>query len=224
MGITQEIDTVPIISAYLMPEDERVTATFVARQLSELASLTDQVFSAVELFTLAHQIAGQAERERQAVWGNEELARKAQISRQWPFMVARSAAIAIHDFCVVKGSLNTAWPTVPTFRNLVDGKAVDRANKLFNQYFPRTEAMRDAVCHSGKRALEDHSVATPGGVRISIGSCLTGSALNILQYSYKKKNEAQARMYELEISAGMLSRLLEVRDIYFSGFRGVDQR
>lgn len=228
MPVTYSLGAVPRFSSYLLPEDERELASYVSDGLSDLASIVDEVEAAVELFNYTSNIYSSVDaeyRRNSENRHNKQLEMKSATARYWPFIAARSVAIATHDFRLAKGTINQTWPKLPTLKTMIDGAAVNRANKLFNEYFPRTEAMRDAACHSAERSrtpqeLADHAaVLKPGGARLSIGSCLSG---NKLQYTYKKRSETVASLLELEISAATVARLAEVRDLYFSGFAGIE--
>jgi hypothetical protein len=218
MGITYDSSTVPSFSAYLLPEDERENGQHVNDELSSLASITDEVASAVQLFNYSNAFWSRSDAAYRADWHNKELETKAYTIRQWPFIAAQSVAISIHHFGLLRGAINAIWRKVPTIAALVNRDDIRRSGKLFSKYFPRTEMLRDAVCHSAElsktpESVTDHATSDPGKPRFFIRASLAGTHL---QYT------KDGKLWELDISQDTVTKLVDVRDIYFSGFRAIE--
>jgi hypothetical protein len=213
--ITYDSSTVPTFSAYLLPDvAESSLGQHVNSELGNLASITDTVASQIELFNLSNDIWIRQEEERRADWQNKERQRQTAIVRHWPFVAAQSVAISIHHFGLLRGAINASWRQLPTIAPMIERDPIRQSGKLFNKYFPRTEMLRDAVCHSAElsktpQSRQDNATKEPGQPRFFIRAFLSGSKL---QYT------KEGKLWELDISQDTLAKLIEVRDLYFSAF------
>jgi hypothetical protein len=77
----------------------------------------------------------------------------------WQMISARDGAMTIYHFGKVMIGIKSSIKHCPTINNSVDRAKLKSSGRLFNALFPKHEAVRHAVAHSGELANTSEAVS-----------------------------------------------------------------
>jgi hypothetical protein len=195
MSAATLIPRLPISS---LPKAEQRHAIFVERLLFFLDMHCQEFESALALFDFCYKTKHDSP--------------DFEMHLRWLHIAAQAAATAVYlvkeDIEFLGKNLNKC----PTLGNMIDHASRRTATKRFSTHFPGFGGVRHSGQHNAKlygtpEAADDHSVGSM--------VLISGLSDRTLQATFEKT------VVKLEISAGSLSKLGEVRDLYWAVFRSL---
>jgi hypothetical protein len=192
-------EVVPNIRLIGLTDNEAAVLHVVNTALNELHSYTVEFEAAIMLLNHAK---AQAERD----WHNP-------IFRNWSFLAAKSAAMTVWHFGeAMNGIKANARRSCLPLNAIVRWDTVRDATKMYGQYFPHSEGLRDAVAHHANlsetiEATNTNSLKSPNGGQVLLKSNLVDGAL-----VYSQKGQERS----LKIDEATLKNLISVRDRFYS--------
>ncbi len=194
-------DSPPLLPIHALPENEREHASFVGQNLNDLSSLCGDLEAAIALFQLNQSGANPAD---QGI---------GRLKFRWLFMAAREAASATYRFSEAIQALGKNLNKCPTLLGMVDPVAKRAAAKKFDEHFPGVAGVR----HSGQHASRLYGTPEDKAKHaIGRGISVNNIHNNTVRTTFEK------RVVELELTAGTLAKLSEVRNLYWAIFQPLD--
>ncbi len=194
-------DLPPRLPFRKLPDAEQGHAHFVWLLLQNLGSRCKEFESALALFDFCLEPIVRDDYE------------EAKRRSGWMHIAAQAAASTIYLFDEDIEFLGKNLARCPTLRSMIDPTARRIATKKISQYFPDFAGVR----HSGQHYAKLYG--TPEGMAKHIAGPIVviGAIVNrTLQTTFKKMT------IELDITPESLTKLKEVRDLYWGVFRPLD--
>jgi hypothetical protein len=185
-----------------LPAIEQEGAHLIWRLLADLETRCHEFEMAVLLF------------ERYKLHPKRDLTRdKTRKSIAWAFIAARDAASTVYKFYESLEFIGHNFNECPTLRAMVDHKARKSATKKFKEYFPGYAGIRHSAHHYAKLYGSRRGIAENIAGNVLVVGVLMGDTL---QSTFLKKT------VELDVTMASVSKLREVRDLYWSAFEPLD--
>lgn len=73
------------------------------------------------------------------------------VTRHWSFIAGRDGAMTLYHIADIINAVQNGFRDCPNLSSNVDHRSIRSARRAFKQYFPMTNALRNAVAHSGER-------------------------------------------------------------------------
>ena len=140
------------------------------------------------------------------------LRRPSQVSRdvanKWRFVAAAECVFQLHHLKKrIEKIRGITVKTCPSLSEFIDSARLRQSAKLFNDYFPEIDGLRDAMAHAGE--FDAHpEVHAPDGM-----FALTG-----FREEHTFSAPLKRKLYHLAIADETLTRITEVVNILFEGF------
>lgn len=215
---------------------DREEAWILAMNVASMSNFISRFECAVRLADHAEQLRRVALDERWAILDDPNLSpmeresalTPIQIYGCWIAMAARDAAMVIHDFDHLQKSIKTKANVLPSIASRVRRDRFKAAGKLFREYFPDAEQMRNAVAHDAERALtataiEEYGfVRPPRGRRAKLatesGTTITRLVARTLHMSWKQ------RVISITVDEAALDQLLKIQTEIIEAFAPLSNR
>jgi hypothetical protein len=222
MPITYKLNDIPDLWTFDLPRDEQERAQDLQLQLREMASLTDEVASAVALFDSAQKRVQYLEELLQTSPTDRMSSpqrTEQEIVSGWQYIAARSVVMAAWQLDELQARATLAASAIPAVAALMDRKALKQSGVIFREYFeqhlPRPAAAMDGDDHAASSTPAIRGPAPPApDALVILRTDLSGATL-----AYRRKG----MLLQLDISQGTLARLVEVRDRFFAAFAKVGE-
>jgi hypothetical protein len=142
----------PIFDTRLLPEAERSVARIIEANLMRMNDYVKNFHAAIDLFeSCAQQIKSCIDAKKYDTldkWTS------------WQFIAARDGAMTIYHFGKAMSGTKSSLRLSPTLKSSVNSAKLKSAGRLFTDYFPEQESVRNAVAHSGELANTTESLTT----------------------------------------------------------------
>lgn len=202
-------DIGPYFNFFILPEGEQQSAIEHMSYLAELWSAVRQFKHALSLFDFC-------EREKP-----DEV--------DWKLIAARDGAWSINNFGSAMQYFRAGFGGIPTLSGLIEHDALRAAQKQFETWFPDFPLMRHALAHVPESTMNQHKRDENyyRGPFASDGMIIEGTQTLIMI-----KNSLKGRTYQTTFSGRLLSydvnddtlkKLVQAKDLFFSGFKRVEE-
>ncbi|MFN3657147.1 MAG: hypothetical protein ACK4UO_07825 [Pseudolabrys sp.] len=202
-------DVSPYFNFLILPDAEQKDAIEHMTYLAELWSAVLQFNHALNLFDFC-------ERKRPDEYG-------------WKLIAARDGAWSIYNFGSIMQYFRAGFGTIPTLSRMIEHDSLRTAQKLFDSSFPDFPLIRHALAHVPESTMnqEKRDKNYYKGSFTSDGMIVEGDQTLIMIKNSLKGRKYQTtfngRLLSYELSEETLKKLIQAKDIFFSGFKQVEK-
>jgi hypothetical protein len=204
----------PILDLERLPPEERECAEFIGHGLGNLARYCDEVAAADLLLGMAEFRSEEIVKTPRDSPRSREFRDELSVLNHWKHIAARHGAFTIYNFGKEMTGITVNLKQCPSLQSAINDAARRAGAKLFAQYFPNFEQVRNSAGHAGER----NSPRAEQRHRPKDAPYILNS---LFGRSFTTSVDEQIVQYEL--SPETTSRLGQVRDHFWNAFSPVDR-